>query len=58
MFELEPAVVTQASPLLVQLHSSATAVPALKLGSYTPVLGDQVSVGRQGSEVLVVGTWS
>ena len=56
-----PAVVTQASPLLVQLFGSVTAVPALCLSSYTPVLADQVSVVEQGPagprprQVLVLG---
>jgi microcystin-dependent protein len=52
----EPATVTQASPLLVHLDSSASAVPALCLGSYTPVLADRVSVDQQGSQVVVLGT--
>ena len=53
---MEPATVTQATPtLLVRLDSSATAVPALHFAAYTPVVGDRVSVLRQGSQVVVVG---
>jgi hypothetical protein len=52
---MEPATVTQASPLLVLLDSSSTAVPALHLASYTPVVADRVSVFRQGSQVIVAG---
>jgi hypothetical protein len=52
---LEPATVTQASPLLVRLDSSATSVPALHLAAYTPVLADRVSVLRQGSQLVVLG---
>jgi len=51
----EPASVTQASPLLVLLDSSDTAVPALRLASYTPALSDRVAVIRQGSSLLVLG---
>ena len=52
---MEPATVTTASPLMVRLDSSATAVPALHFAAYTPVVGDRVSVLRQGSQVVVVG---
>lgn len=52
---VEPATVTQASPLLVRLNSSATATPALRLASYTPVVSDWVAVVRLGSQLLVLG---
>lgn len=52
---MEPATVTQASPLLVRLDSSATATPALRLTSYTAVLADRVAVVRFGSQLLVLG---
>lgn len=51
----DPAVVTQVSPLTVTLDGSATAVPALRLASYTPILADKVAVDRIGSRVLVLG---
>jgi hypothetical protein len=51
----EPGTVTQASPLLVKLDSSATAVPALRLSSYTPVVADRVAVVRLSSRLLVLG---
>jgi len=43
------------SPLTVTLDSSDTAVPALCLGSYMPILADRVSVTRQGSQLMVLG---
>jgi len=52
---MEPATVTQVSPLLVQLDTSATATPSLRLASYTPVLSDRVSVTYQGSQLLTLG---
>lgn len=53
----EPGSVSTASPLTVLLDSSATPLPALSLGSYTPVVvGDRVSVDRQGSQLVVLGT--
>lgn len=54
----EPGTVTQASPLLVRLDSSATAMPALRLTSYTAVVNDRVSVDRQGSQLLVLGKFT
>lgn len=51
----EPGVVTQASPLLVQLDTSATPVPAYHLTSYTPTLGDRVSTLPQGTMLLCLG---
>jgi hypothetical protein len=51
----EPGTVTQASPLLVRLDSSATAVPALRVSSYTPVVADRVAVVRLSSRLLVLG---
>lgn len=51
----EPGTVTQASPLLVQLDSSATAVPALRLSSYSPVVADRVAVVQMGSRLVVLG---
>jgi hypothetical protein len=53
---MEPATVVTVSPLTVRLDSSATAVPALCLGSYVPIAADRVSVDRQGSQVIVLGT--
>ena len=52
---MEPGTVTQASPLLVQLDSSATAVPALRLSSYSPVVADRVAVVRLGARLLTLG---
>ena len=52
---LEPGTVTQISPLLVRLDSSATAVPAVALASYFPVLNDRVSTDLQGAQLVVVG---
>ena len=52
---IEPGTVSQASPLLVLLDSSDTAVPALRLASYTPVGDDRVAVDRLGSSLLVLG---
>jgi len=52
---MEPATVTQASPLFVRLDLSATAVPALRLTSYTATLSDRVAVVRFGSQLLVLG---
>lgn len=54
----EPATVTQVSPLMVQLDSSRTPAPALRLASYTPVAADRVSVDQQGSQLLVLGVFS
>jgi hypothetical protein len=51
----EPATVTQVSPLWVRLDSAPSPTPALRLASYTPVLGDRVSVVRQGSQMNVLG---
>jgi hypothetical protein len=51
----EPGTVTQASPLLVKLDSSATAVPALRLSSYSPVVADRVVVVRLSSRLVVLG---
>ena len=51
----EPGTVTSASPLEVQLDSSDTATPALRLASYTPVLADRVAVIVQGGQSLVLG---
>ena len=51
----EPATITSTAPLLARLDSSATAVPALRLASYTPVVADRVSVDRQGSQLLILG---
>ena len=50
-----PATVTQASPLLVTLDGSDTAVPSLRLASYTPALGDRVAVICQGSGLIALG---
>ena len=52
---MEPATVTQASPLLVQLDSSLSPVPALYLTSYTPTLADRVAVVPLGTRLLVLG---
>lgn len=52
---MEPGTITQASPLLVRLDSSTTAVPALLLTSYTAVVADRVVVVRFGSQLLVLG---
>ena len=52
---IEPGTVTSASPLLVKLDSSATAVPALRLSSYTPVVADRVAVVRMGTRLLTLG---
>ena len=52
---MEPASIASTSPLTVRLDSSDTAVPALRLASYTPVLADRVAVDRQGSRLLVLG---
>ena len=51
----EPGTVTQASPLLVRLDTSATPMPSVRLASYAPVVGDRVSVDRQGSQLLTLG---
>jgi Flp pilus assembly protein TadG len=53
--QAEPATVTQASPLLIRLDSSASSVPALHLTSYTPVLNDRVGCLRMGRMALVLG---
>ena len=53
----EPATVTSASPLRVQLDSADTDDPGLHLTSYTPVLADRVSVVVQGSQLLVLGAF-
>lgn len=53
---MEPATVTTVTPLTVTLDSSATAIPALTLGSYAPLAGDRVVVDRLGSQVVVFGT--
>ena len=50
-----PATVSSVSPLTVTLHGSATAVPALCVASYTPVLNDQVSVDQQQSQAIILG---
>ena len=51
----EPATVMDDAPLLVRLDASDTATPALRLGAYTPTVGDRVAVIRQGSQLLVLG---
>jgi hypothetical protein len=51
----QPGTVTSIVPLLVQLDSSATAVPSLRLASYTPVIGDRCAVLRLGSQILSIG---
>ena len=52
---LTQATVTQASPLLVRLDGSTSAVPSLRVSAYTPVLADRVAVDRIGSQILVLG---
>jgi hypothetical protein len=47
--------VTTTSPLTVTIDSSSTAVPALRLAAYTPVVADRVAVIRQGSQLLILG---
>jgi hypothetical protein len=54
----EPATVTQVTPLMIHYDSGSQSVPALKLGSYTPVVGDRVTVIEQNSEVIVLGSFS
>jgi len=51
----EPGTITSASPLEVQLDSSDTAAPALRLASYAPTLNDRVAVIVQGGQLLVLG---
>jgi len=46
---------TPASPLTVRLDSSATAVPARTLASYTPVAADRVLVVRTNAGLVVLG---
>lgn len=47
--------VTQASPLLVQVGSSTVSVSARRLGSYTPTLSDVVALLVQDADRLVIG---
>jgi hypothetical protein len=54
----EPATVTQTSPLRVKRDLAQSDEPALRLTGYTPTLGDRVSVTRQGTQSLVVGTFA
>ena len=50
------AFVTTASPLTVTIAGADTAVPALKVGSYTPTVGDRVAVDSlDQTKILVVG---
>jgi len=51
----QPATVETVSPLTVTLDSSDTAVPAQRLSSYAPVLGDRVAAVRLGGQLLVLG---
>lgn len=54
--QLRLGVVTQASPLLVQIGSATTGQPARALTTYTPVLSDVVAVLVQGADRVVLGT--
>lgn len=53
--DLTYGVVTQASPLLVTVGASTTAVSLRKLTSYTPTLGDMVLVLVKGPDRVVLG---
>ena len=50
-----PGTVVTSSPLQVRLDGSATAVPARRLASYTPIPSERVAVVSFGSEVLILG---
>lgn len=52
---LRQGVVTQASPLLVQVGGADTATSATTIATYAPVVGDVVSVLEQGADRLVLG---
>jgi hypothetical protein len=47
--------VLNTDPLLVLTDASDTPVPALSLGSYSPVMSDRVAVERHGRRLLVLG---
>jgi hypothetical protein len=47
--------VLNVDPLLVLTDASDTPVPALSLGSYSPVMSDRVAVERHGRRLLVLG---
>lgn len=53
---LATGVVTQASPLLVQVGGATVGTPASCLASYTPVLDDFVVLLVQGADRVVLGT--
>jgi hypothetical protein len=53
--QLRQGVVTQSSPLLVRVGSSTTATPCNALASYTPSVGDVVSVLVLSGDRLVLG---
>jgi hypothetical protein len=46
--------VLNVDPLLVLTDASDTPVPALSLGSYSPVMSDRVAVERHGRRLLVL----
>lgn len=48
-------VVQVGPPLLVRFDGDAADVTALRLTSYTAVLGDRVILGRWGSQWVVLG---
>lgn len=53
--ELRYGVVTQASPLKVQLGNASVGVETRRISSYTPTLSDQVAVLVAASDRLCLG---
>lgn len=56
--QLATGIVTQASPLLVQVGGATAGTAAVCLTSYTPVVDDFVVVLVQGATRVVLGTVS